>query len=175
MIDCITVLGREVILCLEAIRFWPVYTVDNTVESSRVATGSNVSASDLSIRLWSDCNFQLGSMACTQTKKGLLRALQRRGSKLGTYALFMFGIMLVSELVVAVRAQRVDYVDFFEEKKREQADLNMSRSNSTSAQSPNSREGGSLADAFDKMLEKEFPDKEDPQEGENSLHCLEVV
>lgn len=141
--------------------------MDNTVESSRVATGSNVSAFDSSSRLRSDCRFKLGSMECTQTKKGLLRAVQRRGSKLGTCALFMLGIILVSELLVAVRAQRVDYVDFFEEKKREQADVNMSRSNSTSAQSPNSREGGSLADAFDKMLEKEFPDKEDPQEGGN--------
>lgn len=86
------------------------------------------------------------------------------------YTPCIVGIMLVAELLVAVKAERQDYVDFFEERKKEVA-VNATRLNSTAAHAPNSREG-SIAEAFDKILENEFPDKEDPQEGTSFLGLI---
>ena len=77
----------------------------------------------------------------------------------------ILGFVTLVEVLVVVRGERLDYVDFVEERNRE-AELNATRFNATaSAPPPNWREGGSIAEAFDKMLDKEFPDKEDPQEG----------
>ncbi|KAG0594458.1 hypothetical protein M758_UG079300 [Ceratodon purpureus] len=89
---------------------------------------------------------------------------QKRSLTVGAYVLSALGLILVTELLVAVRAEREDYVDFVEERKKEE-DLNATRVNSTA---PNSREG-SIAEAFDKLLDKEFPDKEDTQEANEGL------
>lgn len=103
------------------------------------------------------------SGAMGRTGKRSLR-FRKRSLRIGWYALCVFGLILVAELLVAVRAEREDYVDFVEERKKE-AELNATRANATA---PNSREG-SIAEAFDKLLDKEFPDKEDTQEANDGL------
>jgi hypothetical protein len=71
---------------------------------------------------------------------------------------------------VVASAERLDYVDFFEERKKEAEELvnATTRLNNatttTEARPPSSREG-SIAEVFDELLEREFPEKEDPQEG----------
>lgn len=102
-------------------------------------------------------------MGCTGRKSP---RSQNQNFRVAVFTLCVFGLIFLAELLVAVRAEREDYVDFLEEKKKE-AELNATRANTT-AQAPNSREG-SLAEVFDKLLEKEFPDKEDSQEAHEGL------
>ncbi|XP_073395774.1 K(+) efflux antiporter 5 isoform X2 [Physcomitrium patens] len=104
-----------------------------------------------------------GAMGCTGRKSP---RSQNQNFRVAVFTLCVFGLIFLAELLVAVRAEREDYVDFLEEKKKE-AELNATRANTT-AQAPNSREG-SLAEVFDKLLEKEFPDKEDSQEAHEGL------
>ncbi|XP_024378846.1 K(+) efflux antiporter 5 isoform X2 [Physcomitrium patens] len=91
--------------------------------------------------------------------------LQKRSLRVGVRALYVLALILVTELLAGVSAEREDYVDFVEERKKE-AELNATRANGTA---PSSRDQGSIAEAFDKLLEKEFPDKEDPQEASEGL------
>ena len=118
---------------------------------------------------WSACSSS-GGMLELRSTAGEGRGRGRRGRRGGGAGgrwrgLCILGFVVLVEVLVAVRGERLDYVDFVEERNRE-AELNATRFNATaSAPPPNWREGGSIAEAFDKMLDKEFPDKEDPQEG----------
>ncbi|KAG0573127.1 hypothetical protein KC19_VG151000 [Ceratodon purpureus] len=111
-----------------------------------------------------DFKYMVGAMGRVRRTGMKSLKFQKRNLRIGAYVLFAFGLVLVAELFVAVRADREDYVDFVEEKKKE-VELIATRVNATA---PNSREG-SIAEAFDKLLDKEFPDKEDTQEANEGL------
>jgi hypothetical protein len=95
---------------------------------------------------------------------------RRIGGLLFLYTLLLLGMLLVAEILVVASAERLDYVDFIEERKKEAEELVNATTGlnnattTTEARPPSSREG-SIAEVFDELLEREFPEKEDPQEG----------
>jgi hypothetical protein len=116
-----------------------------------------------------DCNSGRTTRRCGFRKgRGGSRKGRRIGGLLFLYTLLLLGMLLVAEILVVASAERLDYVDFFEERKKEADQLvNATTGNATTtteARPPSSREG-SIAEVFDELLEREFPEKEDPQEG----------
>jgi hypothetical protein len=116
-----------------------------------------------------DCNSGRTTRRCGFRRGGRgSRKGRRIGGLLFLYTLLLLGMLLVAEILVVASAERLDYVDFFEERKKEAEELvnATTRLNNatTEARPPSSREG-SIAEVFDELLEREFPEKEDPQEG----------
>jgi len=117
-----------------------------------------------------DCNSGRTTRRCAFRRGGGgSRKGRRIGGLLFLYTLLLLGMLLVAEILVVASAERLDYVDFFEERKKEaelvNATTGLNNATTTTEARPLSSREGSIAEVFDELLEREFPEKEDPQEG----------